>query len=484
MVLSYHLKITGLFFITGFITNFSNLAEKEWLRRYDIFDITLIEFYLQVAWNPPLQALMGLMIDRIRRCVHLGFQAAAFLVIPLVLWTIVTIDVLDEEGRIPTIPGNTKLIQLSDFSVLVMIAIAEVGPSLLRIILSAMLAVQFNQDGTNLSFLAELTYTLGVLIGNWSGGQYMHIVNSIGLTFIVHTVFHLFAYIIAISVGLEQRKQQQYNVIVDLEQKEDDDDEYTRAKREPINSIFLKEQEESHPPPVPKLSLWMKIKNFCTSCIPFLFGHDTNDSKSVRTFRNFIAIACMIPSAGDAFFYYCIGPLHFTMSDMGNFSAIASISEILGASFVMYLKNTHNKVLPLRTVAYLIAFAMTWTQFVHLVLVSQVWYHLISNYVWMVLLRMMTGMIRGIGMVTMTSIITETASVGNEGVITAWKSGMPKMLMYVQILADTALTKYYKVNHLQYNGLPLYLVCTSMFSLIFMWSVLFVSTDTQINENK
>lgn len=424
--LGYKFRLFFANFMQGLISEFSTYGEIEWLQRFTLTDNNWINAFLNLAWFPPLQYILGKLCDCLRKYMNFGFQIAFSLVIPTILWGVITWSV-----SVPNL--------LPDYTVLVLMALAESGPSINHVILDGARASYYNSLGENVTPQCERMRIIGALTGKLVGALVIHQTN-LTVTFGIHTALFFITILCCIEFGREHRKQGYIYV---------------------CNSVDLGMDDE---PVVQKQTWWGWVKSFL--CEPWY-----NEAPTMRRFKYYIALLAMLPTGENCLIYYKMnGPLGITMFEMGLMGAASSLSEIMAT----YLSIKHVELVKMGWVIGTLNSLNQWLVFLIVARLTVEW---VSNFTFLFMLSCLAGLIRGIIDVTFNSMLAETSSSGNETTEMTARKGMIKWGILVQIALDTAMTSNFQVNHDNYTLFPYYIWTTCIFALMTIWPSVLIGRD-------
>jgi hypothetical protein len=254
-----------LYFLTGWVTEFSETTESVWFVRFPVTTNQLIGGAVNLAWGlgRPLLAWSSdyfmhrsptMKTTRMKQC-------ALALLLPAILWVVIAIE-------------NTR--SASVIVVVGLILLAEFGPATVHTVLDAMKATHYNETGENISLWCDGFRLVGAAMAKVAGNTLYSRTNATTV-FTVHSVcFFAFS---ALCFSLDRRA-------------------YKRVRS---TEVAVKEEEEE-----------VVVKE----------GPD-------RSFVAFMCVVLAQPVGGTCLFYFMYGPLHMSVDQMGWIDALCSTMEFL-----------------------------------------------------------------------------------------------------------------------------------------------------------
>ncbi len=426
--------IIVFYFFTALITDFSMFAEMEWMSRYSLVDSNYLNALTNLAWLPPVMWMTALVSDWIRKKNNTAamFQFYFLSFLGCLFWTLIAVEA---NARVPDAT-----------TILALLVTAEFSPSMLQTILDGFRSVQMRKQpfkAKPLIVKSERMRLLGGMSASVFGGLLNHY-SGVKVTFITQAC--LFGLVIFVSMMFIRAAEMDH--VYDTIVQED----------------FGADQELSPPPPPPRGPLFFRFIRWLKP--------DPLEPQEARRFRWFMCTLICLPSADNVLYYFIIGPLGVTTVEIGFIGAISKLVEFLST----YVYGQVRLTLP--QVGWLAGVSFAIGQFLMLLMVCRTTVEYVSNFHYLLVVASMSALVRGICNLTYTSLVYENTKKGGEALDTSMRKTMSTLGLVVKLAADTGLTSHYRINHNEYNELPLYLTLTCICSTVFIWTVLLVSHNS------
>lgn len=430
MMLKQKVLLIILHFFVSWITEFSNFAELQWLGNFSLLEINYISGLLNFVWIPFIPMAISKFVDWLSTRVGFGYQAGFVLAIFTLIWFKIALISVDETQK---------------FTTLLLIAVAELGPTTLHILLDASRVQHLNRWDDNVLAICEQSKIIGSAVATLMGGFVVHH-TDVQYTFILHAVFFGTTSLLAFLLGYYQHTDHPTYAQVAI-------DDGTDEKRVHWNPDLVEEY-----------------------VIPAREGErkkrwHIHPDTAIRTFAYFMLIMNMLPSGGgDCLFYFTTGPLGINLWEMGIISAFSAVVEVIA----VFLYNRLPKM-GLRASAFMTASFNSIGQFALLVVVSRVLAERVTTFNSIFVIYSALSFARGFTGMTYNTVLQETCETGKEAQGMTTMKTFPRFGIVVKWLLDISMTKYYHVNHDDYSQFVSLMTVTSLLWSIGVWSTLLVT---------
>jgi hypothetical protein len=421
-----------LHFFVSWITEFSTFAELQWLGNFSLLEINYISGLLNFVWVPFIPMGISKVVDWLSKRVGFGTQASITLTVFTLLWFKITL---------------LSVIESQKFTTLLYIALAELGPTTLHILLDASRVQYFNQWDDNILAICEQSKIIGSAVATLFGGYVVHH-TDVQYTFFVHSIFFGTTAILALILGYYQRQQFRQYVAVDI------DDGCDGTKRVSWNPTLVEEY-------------IIPSEQREKSCVEKL-----HPSPMIRSFAYFLLIMNMIPSnGGESLFYYMTGPLGINLWEMGIISASSACIEVLAVF-------CYNKTrLSMRNSAFLSISLHSFGQFAMLIVVTRVMVERLSTYHSIFFIYAMMSFGRGYVMMAYNTVLQDACETGKEAEGMTKMKTFPRFGVIIKWILDVWMVKSYQVNHDEYTQFEMLMTVTVLLWGIGLWSTLIVKNE-------
>jgi hypothetical protein len=418
LVSSIHLHL--LYFLLGIITDFTETSELAWLKRFSIYQIQWIVAIINFAWSPVRWKIATLSDKLSSRC-NPYTQCGLGLLLPAILWI-----VLSDQVEV----GNK-------WAMLFCLIIAEFGPSINHTINDGIRSRYYHQTKQNLVSSTEIVKLIGSFSANLTAA---YVFQNYGIP----TVFAIQSGLVATTIvvcflgrfccGIKQ--QQQYEGL------SNEEDDIWSIEEPPATAAAGAGATPKVTPPPPVLS------------------------KSFMLFMTFLA---SLPTGGSCLIYYLYGPVQLSMSSVNIIDAIGAIVMIC-TTYITGKINFLNK----RVICWIAAFGLTMIQFLCLVLVTRLHVPYLSDFMFLLGINILAIFIGGFLSLSYMSSAAMSTNTGSEAGDYAYFTVIPSIGKMIKIGLDTGLTKVYKVDHDNFEGLPVILTITTGACTLALFAALFV----------
>jgi hypothetical protein len=404
------------FFKIGLITDFTDISELVWMRRFSINQTEIFSALVNLAWA--FRILAAKKSDEYAIRISPFYQCALITFPPALCWCYISSYSELADGHL----------------ILLLILFGEFGPAVDHTILDGIKSVHFHRSGENLTSACETARLIGSLLSSVCGG-YMLLHYGTSIVFLLQSIFLFFATFF-------------FTCYASLVQMDDDDgveDDETTPK--PIKDEE-KEEEVLH-----EISFYETGKEI-------LGAEHTN-----RAFIVFVLVQSSLPTGGNGLAYFLFGPLQFTAFEFNVMDSVSIVIGIIVASSLRFFPNPNSRI------ALLLAFGTCIGQFGTYALVSRL--HLVAfesfpipdlGLYFAILLLNQT--ILSVTIVLYQKTATESTCEHNEATGYSLLASIPALGRMIRNALNIFLTWYFQIDHDDYEFLPTVLLVTNCLAAI------------------